>query len=193
MRIATKPFTLPTELINQIKFMSPNIYELNEIAKHFGCLNLIDNTEDSVEQLFEKDPNLLSKIKDACIEISKNIDNIIITFGSHGVLMASKTSSAELRILNDNLVYNKPNNDNKVQCRFYNVDKLTNVVNVSGAGDSFNIGFITAMINGYNEENCISVGLESAKTALNSTDAVPVKYFEKNHPCWKHAAVYKNI
>lgn len=192
MRIASKPFTLPADLIHQIKFISPNIYELNAISTHIGFPSFVDD-ETSVEHLFQTDQDLLAKIKEASREVAQKVDNILITLGSHGVLVVNKTPSSRMKIFNNKLQYNKAAIDDKLNYRFYEIEKMTNIVNVSGAGDSFNVGFITSMINGFNEEICMSVGFESAKTALTSSSAVPHQYFGNDHPCWKRAAVYKSI
>lgn len=73
------------------------------------------------------------------------------------------------------------------------MEKLENVMNVSGSGDSFDVGFITAMLNGFPEAVCISVGIESARQALQSTNAVPDFYFTRNHDCWHKPAIHKSL
>lgn len=191
MLLATKPFNLPSELLNQIKFISPNIYELNAIANHLNLPKIIDSTETSIDHLFESDSDLLLKIKAITTEIIKNIDNVIVTLGPRGILMTTKRSSGDMKIFNNKMTYNKLRC--KVYNRFYGVDPVTEVVNVSGAGDSFDVGFISAMICGYGESICVSVGLESAKTALKSSGAVPSEYFKSDHRCWTQAANNKNI
>lgn len=191
MLIATKPFNLPSELVNQIKFISPNIYELNAIANHLNLPKIIESTETSIDHIFENDSDLLLKIKAVTTEITNHIDNIIVTLGHRGILMSTKRSSGDMKIFNNKIIYNKLSC--KVYNRFYGVSPVTDVVNVSGAGDNFNVGFISAMIRGYDEEICVSVGLESARTALKSSGAVPSAYFRSNHPCWTRAANNRNI
>lgn len=191
MLIATKPFNLPSELVNQIKFISPNIYELNAIANHLNLPKIMDSTETSIEHIFESDSDILLKITAATTKIMKHIDNIIVTLGPCGILVATKRSSGDMNIFSNKMTYNKLSY--KAHNRFYGVDPVTDVVNVSGAGDSFNVGFISAMIRGYDESICVSVGLESARTALKSSGAVPFAYFKSNHPCWTQAANNKNI
>lgn len=72
-----KPFHLPSELVKQIKFISPNIYELDAIADHLNLPKIIDSTETSIDHLFESDSDLLLKIKAATTEITKHIENVI--------------------------------------------------------------------------------------------------------------------
>lgn len=190
MRIALKPFNLHIDLIRQIKFISPNIYELNTLLEHFGCKSLIKSEED-LEYVF-KEPTFLKKVKQASAEITSHIDNIIVTLGSNGVLMTRKFTPENFCFFNKKCDYITSNQIN-IQHRFYDVEKIPNIVNVSGAGDSFNSGFIAAMINGSPEDICISVGMESAKVAIESIGPVPSKYFDKNHRCWQIPALYKTI
>lgn len=190
MRIALKPFDLPSDLIQQIKFISPNIHELSAIGAHFGCKSVIKTDED-VENAF-KDPLFIQEVKQASAEIAKHIDNILVTMGSNGILMTRKFTP-------DSFCYFTAQTDYiglhtiDIKHRHYNVEKIENIVNVSGAGDSFNCGFIAAMISGLREEICISVGMESAKVAIQSIGPVPDSYFNKNHKCWHNSAFYRTI
>lgn len=190
MRIALKPFDLNIDLVRQIKFISPNIHELNAILEHFGSKPLMKSDVD-VEYVFNE-PFFIQEVKQASTEISKLIDNIIVTLGSNGVLMTRKFTPENFSFFNEKLDY-IASEKTDIQHRFYNVKKVTNIVNVSGAGDSFNSGFIAGMINGSPEDICISVGMESAKVAIKSIGPVPDFYFDKNHGCWHHPAIYKKI
>lgn len=190
MRIALKPFNLPIDLIRQIKFISPNIHELNAILEYFGSKPLLKSDED-VDSFFAE-PQHMQKIKEAAANVATHIDNIIVTLGSNGVLMTRKFTPENSRFFNDKCDYITLGQSN-IRHRYYNVKKMSNIVNVSGAGDSFNSGFITAMINGSPEDICISVGMESAKVAINSIGPVPDFYFDKNHKCWHIPASFKTI
>lgn len=148
MLIAVKPFQLPRHLISQIKFISPNIHELAAIATHLGCdESFFKNYKIDDGKLFEGNTDFIEHTKKCSEEVSKFIDNVIVTLGANGVLITKNTT--EQKFFDSSLRYIKPVNGNlSVQHRKYNVEKCTNVVNVSGAGDSFTVGFITAMING---------------------------------------------
>lgn len=193
MRIASKPFQLPKNLIRHIKFVSPNIYELNSISEYLGYGNFIENNEVDIETLFKNNPNFIELVKDASGKIAEYIDNVVVTLGSNGTLITRKSSSNDLRFFDLELRYIKPLEDYNIQHRFYTAKKLEKISNVSGAGDSFNSGMIYAMIGSYCEDICVSVGMESATAALNSTSAVPCRYFGKNHECWRNAATYKTL
>lgn len=191
MTIASKPFSLPTDLIRQIKFISPNIYEFNTIATQFGHEHLIENNKLDIEQQLTENTQSLEHV---AADIAKHIDNVIITLGSFGVLVTRNVSGDDMRFFTKKHQYIEPNSKqfNPVS-RFYPHTKIEDVVNVSGAGDSFNVGFITAMIRGFSEDISVSVGFESAKTALYSPSPVPTKYFDEQHECWKTPAIYRNI
>lgn len=191
MRIASKTFDLPKHLITQIKFISPNIYELNAIAAHLGFDNLLG--DDFNEEQFQNN-RAIENIKKSSEEIAGMIDNVIVTLGSNGVFITRKNTPQDFKFFDINMRYIRTKS---VKCdfqhRFYNAKKLANIVNVSGAGDSFNVGFIIAMINNLQEDVCISVGIESAKAALQSTSAVPDKYFGRNHECFYQPTTYKVV
>lgn len=190
MRIALKPFNLTYDLIHQIKFISPNIHELNAIAEYFGCKPLIKSDED-VENAF-KEPLFIEKVKQSSAEIAKHIDNIVVTLGSNGISMTRKFTPESFCYFNKKADY-IASHTTDIQHRLYNVKRIKNIVNVSGAGDSFNSGFIAAMIKGLPEDICVSVGMESAKVAIKSIGPVPSFYFNKNHNCWHHPAFYQTI
>lgn len=182
MRIAAKPFNLPKDLIRQIKFISPNIYELNTIATYLGFDNFIDENFD-IDHCLINNLEFIKSITNASEKLSKYVDNVITTCGSNGILITRK--SKDMIFFDNNLQYDQRNQSEQSEHRLYPVEKIMNIVNVSGAGDSFNVGFIVAMINSKPEGICISVGMEAAKAALSATSAVPEKYFDKNHECWR--------
>lgn len=52
-------------------------------------------------------------------------------------------------------------------------------------------GFITAMLQGLSEEQCVSVGLNCAEVALKSSHNVPKEIMQYNVTKWEHRANYK--
>lgn len=193
MRIADKPFSLPLDLVRQIKFISPNVHELDAIANDSHTPRLLESTDANIDQLFRDDPNFLAKINAAAAAVTKYVDCILVTLGANGILVVRKDTS-ESRYFNDAGAYIKPSaQSSRVRSRFYRVQPVSNVVNVSGAGDSFTTGFLAAMIRTKSEEVCVSVGRESAKAALLSHSAVPAKYFAADHHCWNQKAEFTSI
>lgn len=194
MRRAHIPFALPTHLLKQIKFCSPNIYELQAIARalqynsnHTSDLNL--NVDDRAA--------LLQELKEIGSFVNQHIENVIITLGSLGVLVVRRQQQLPTNsIFDKNFNYIEHQTQGPQQqaaARFYPTNAINKIANVSGAGDSFNCGFITAMINGRPEVKCISVGFEAAKIALMSPGAVAEKYFDFEHSCWTKAATFVDI
>lgn len=183
MRIAGKPFNLPADLIRQIKFVSPNLHELNEIAKTLNYTNDIPTGLEFDELLASH----ATQLKSLATEVNNHIDNILITLGSRGLLLVSK-SDGKSQFFNANGRFIGPKGDVNSQMRLYPAQNIDDVVNVSGAGDSFSSGFITAMIRGQPEAVCVAVGFQSALTALRGPAAVPEKYFGVDHKCWRREA-----
>lgn len=104
MRFASKPFELPETLVNQIKFITPNIHELNAIAMQFGCECLIENNESDPATLLSE-PVFISRVKKASERIVSLIDNIIVTFGSNGILMTRKNTPENMRFFDARYQY----------------------------------------------------------------------------------------
>lgn len=115
----------------------------------------------------------------------KYIDNVIVTLGSKGILIARKALATD--------TFLHKNSNNEVHIRHYPTCEVTNLVNVSGAGDCFASGFITALTSNKSEEICVSVGFAAAILALQSECAVPEAIFDKSHECWNIPAKYKSI
>lgn len=121
---------------------------------------------------------------DLAEKLVEHIDVVIVTLGDDGLIVARK-GEAEDQLLN--------NKKQKVGVRFYPVEKIENVVNVSGAGDSLASGIIAAFLDGKSEDECVSVGFEAARTALFSKSTVATSLFGKEHPCWEQKAAYQTI
>lgn len=195
MRIASKPFTLPTHLIQQIKFMSPNIYELHNISKQLDCGSLLQNTNASIDQYFEDSSKFLHEIKSSSARVLELVDNVLVTLGPKGVMLMQKDHNVPFsnKYQSYDISSEKSRDALIPNYKLYDIEKVNDIVNVSGAGDSFNVGFITALINGHPVDTCISVGFECARSAMRSEGAVPAKYIDWSHECWKKLATFRII
>lgn len=189
MRKAHIPFDLPTNLVKQIKFISPNIHELNVIAK---CLQYDDDFPTTSSDSDLSDGKLLNDLKNVTAFVNEKIENVIVTLGPIGILIARKNDSNSA-IYDRGGRYVSEGSSNKSQLHFYETKRIKEIVNVSGAGDSFASGFVVSMIRGLPEDVCVSVGFEASKCALMSSSPVPSKYFDRNHTCWLNGAVSKNL
>lgn len=178
MRIAHKPFTLPKSLSKQIRIISPNIYELHAIVEAITGTPVSSevNNSDPIECLLEKAKYLLSLVQD-------HFDCVVLTLGQQGVLLslngALAASGKPLFDVNTgSYIPMMKNTDNVHAIRFYNAPKVENIKNVSGAGDSFTSGYITALLRGYDMKNSVALGFLAAERALQSRAAVPMRYFD---------------
>lgn len=194
MRCAHIPFSLPRQLTQQIKFASPNIHELRSIAI---ALNYPAENQSFWDDNYLLDPTvdqseLLKTITQAATFVSEHIDNVVVTLGPLGVLIVGRRSNANCRLYSPTGAYVSERGQT-TSARFYAARKFNRIVNVSGAGDSFTSGFIAAMIRGNTEGVCVSVGFEAAGSALMSRGAVPDRYFDVQHSCWKSSASFECI
>jgi len=195
MSLAEKPFVLPTQLYTQIKFASPNLYELRKMAKLLGFdTGLgIGGDKKSLDPAFidESEQGILAEVTQLAQFMSKTVDNLIITLGSLGVVIG-RFQPATAPFFDKSYNYNAIKQDT-YQLRYYPSEPVNNIVNVSGAGDSFSSGFIAAMLHGLPEEVCISVGFEAATSALHSKNAVADFYFDRTHSCWSTAKPFQPL
>lgn len=174
---ATKPFKCKN--FNAIKYITPNVLELREIANYFDCLTTASC--DTVQEIAKTARN-----------VSDYIDNIIVTMGSAGLLVIRRNNADEPLLL----PYCKSNNDDhgnknkEIQVRHYCAPDVLNLVNVSGAGDCLAAGIIASMLRGYSEEKSIGVGFDAARAALKSESAVPNDFNDIN---WGKPAYYTTI
>ncbi|XP_011187829.1 uncharacterized protein LOC105215554 [Zeugodacus cucurbitae] len=177
MRIAHKPFTLPKSLTKQIRMISPNIYELHTIVEAITgnpVQNKVHNG-DPIEILLKKAKYLLTLIQD-------HFDCIVLTLGQQGVLLSLNGDLAVsgkplFDVTTGSYLPLTKNTKNVHALRFYGAPKVENITNVSGAGDSFTSGYITALLRGYDIKNCVALGFLAAERALQSRAAVPTRYF----------------
>lgn len=175
MLIAGKPFTLDKHQSQQIRLISPNIYELKSIVETLSGQKLDWDPNKSIESgqdhLIEDCTNLLKKVQD-------KFDCVVVTLGPLGVLVNLRGNSFLHRFFDTrSCSYTPPASEEYIR-RFYKAPVVSNIVNVSGAGDSFSGGFITGLLRGLNVDESIAFGFVAATSALRSESAVPVQYFQ---------------
>ena len=151
--IAGKPFELPKELYQQIKFISPNLYELRQIALTLGISS--SNTEKVENVKTEADKQMiLQEIYELVQHIQPHVTNIITTIGSLGVTIQRKGNV-------DEQLLKFTGNGNFT--RYYPAPRVDNIVNVSGAGDGWTSGFIAAFLRNCKEDVCVNVGFTASE------------------------------
>lgn len=191
MLIADKPFQLSPQQYRQIKFMTPNIYELRKIVQTLKPLSAVPAKEIISTSASENDLKInkfSDEIVELCDKLHDDIDNIVVTAGSHGIFIKRFGSSDEKFFTNDLQYIRGTEIDHKV--RHYPAIIENNVKSSSGAGDAFCAGFITAMLNQKSEAICVSVGFEGALASLRSVNTVPKEFFNKSHSCWNKKAKF---
>lgn len=192
MSIAGKPFELDRKCYEQIKFVSPNLYELRKIAETLKISPAIKSNlkVENVSTADEKQ-KVFREIIELCNELQEFIDNIVVTVGSFGVFVQRSRGSQDV-FFTDELKYIERKNNDK-SCRHYPGQPIEKIVNASGAGDAFCAGFITGMLKRKPEEICVAVGFQAATSALMSKRAVPKTFFAPNHRCWKTPAEFHRV
>nr|XP_029729265.1 uncharacterized protein LOC115266799 [Aedes albopictus] len=139
MRFAAKPFAASDSAFKVIRFVTPNLYELREMARHLGYQEPLANT--LVENFSELD-DLLREVRSLGTFVVNHVDNVIVTLGNYGVAVVRR-SCEHTPFFDSRGAYQRRTGDTP-QVRFYPGRKLDYIVNVSGAGDSFSSGFISA-------------------------------------------------
>ncbi|KAH8266510.1 hypothetical protein KR044_009295 [Drosophila immigrans] len=169
MFIAGKPFQLPADLTRHIRLLKPNLHELKTIVEAI--------TEQPVKQQLDtklEQAELLQQTKTLLQQIDTHFNCIIATLGNHGVLLSIRCDAESEP---SKLLSLSPSG--KHTTLFYAPPKLQHIVNVSGAGDSFCAGFITALLKHHTLDECVATGFASAERALLSESAVPTAYLQQ--------------
>lgn len=202
MSIAHKPFELEPSQYRQIKFMSPNIYELQKIAEtlkpslsSMTTTKTTSSSSSSSALLTDDNEKYFARISQLCEHLHDIVDNILVTLGSDGVVIQGRGGSEAKTFFNSNFQYNSSVGGGDRILRYYAPATVVkaDLVSSTGAGDAFNSGFIAAMLKHKSESICVSVGFQAALSALRSMDAVPKEFFNESHPCWMTSAKFNIV
>ncbi|KAH8374353.1 hypothetical protein KR200_007885 [Drosophila serrata] len=169
MFIAGKPFHLVPELTKNIRLIKPNLQELKTITEAITGqpVDLELSTKLPQEQLLQQAKFMIK-------QIDSHFNCIIATLGDHGVLLSYRQDAEE----DATMLLDVSQSAVPHRIRFYAAPLVNNIVNVSGAGDSFCAGFITALLQqGRILSECVAAGFVAAEKALQSESAVPQSYF----------------
>uniref|UniRef100_A0AAG5CR11 Carbohydrate kinase PfkB domain-containing protein n=1 Tax=Anopheles atroparvus TaxID=41427 RepID=A0AAG5CR11_ANOAO len=194
MRIADRPYSGSPQLAalarQTVKFTSPNLYELRQLARALQYPGPIGTT---TLEAYSTVHDLLADLKPLGAYVNRTIENVLVTLGQYGVAVFRRCPETVPFFDTDGQYLRQPAGTSCA--RFYAGRKQTQIVNVSGAGDSFTSGFIVAAIAGRTEGGCVAVAFEAAGCALRSRGAVAERYFDAAHPCWTDAtgATYRTF
>ncbi|XP_073982867.1 uncharacterized protein isoform X2 [Rhodnius prolixus] len=163
LKKAAKPFS--SELWKSITCTSPNLNELITIAKTVGVSGDISGNID------DTDINTLIKLlAHLTIPLAEYIPVIMITLGRNGILMISRVKHDEA--IKDNF----QSQSKEIFVRYYPAAPQEKLINAVGAGDCAAAGFISGILQGFTEPECVSLGIRAAKQALKSNTAIPQKF-----------------
>lgn len=197
MLIAGKPFKgLSPELTSQIKFVSPNLDEVLAIARtlcpgsDLNGANGKSSTEEILKCMTVIGPGLL-----------QSIDNILVTLSDRGVVLLTNHDPRESYFfeMNGSFAYSVDEKHKRPMGLFYSMEDNggqlhpEDIVNVSGAGDSFTSGFVTGILQGFTGNQAIWKGMAAARCALRSQSAVPKSYKLMVEDMPAHGATARNI
>lgn len=194
MTLAGKPFEMERKCYEQIKFISPNLYELRKIAETLKVLPSIksDLKVENVRTAEEK-RKLFCEIVELCDALQEHTENIIVTAGGFGVfIQRSRSRGSKAAFFSRDLKYIGGGKDNK-SCRHFPGKAIEKIANASGAGDAFCSGFIAGMLRQKPEAICVSIGFQAAICALMSERAVPEGFFSSDHDCWNTPADFEDL
>ena len=139
-----------------VHYVSPNVHELCNMVHA-----IIDKNEEKIDASDLDDVNdLISKCKDLGRTLMGRLPNLkalIVTLGQNGVLLI------------------EPSVQNFDQYTFthFPVEPVDDIASVSGAGDCLSAGFIKGLLQGYDHETCVKMGIKAARLSLKSMDTVP--------------------
>uniref|UniRef100_A0A0D9WWH3 Carbohydrate kinase PfkB domain-containing protein n=1 Tax=Leersia perrieri TaxID=77586 RepID=A0A0D9WWH3_9ORYZ len=181
-----------------ITYTSPNEFELVAMANslsppekyNFAKIDQFKNKAKAVEYLFE----MLSPAMFFLLE--KGIKFLLVTLGSHGVFVCckectslmmdqqkSETTSFSTMLLDklercfpSNMLLNFPREGSTRTCVFHLPAVSASVVSLTGAGDCFVGGVISALCGGLDMMQSVAVGIAIAKASVESEANIPDKF-----------------
>ncbi|XP_050435452.1 uncharacterized protein LOC126842473 isoform X2 [Adelges cooleyi] len=157
--VAAKPFN--SDAWKGLSFISPNIKELQCISDVLkGQERVSYPVRVSVnggggDGEFDVGRDIMNSSKDVVCKLISHIPVIMVTLGDKGLLMATKQS------------------DDTVSMVHFPPAKPMSPVSVSGAGDCLCAGYISGILQGKPQEECVAIGLRAATRALMSHLPVP--------------------
>ncbi|XP_049799990.1 uncharacterized protein LOC126235311 [Schistocerca nitens] len=166
-----KPFR--SSLWKSLYAFSPNLNELKMMAREAGFpVNMsLSIQKSSPEEVLEEVTRLGNYLVNESISATA-----VVTLGNIGLAIIRRGTPDEPFYAQGKWL--KQTGD--ISARLYPAKKVTNLVNVMGAGDCLAAGFIRGMLLGLSEERCAAVGLACASAALNYDCAVPVRLLSEN-------------
>lgn len=167
LRKAIKP--LSSKFIGSMTYCSPNLNELMSMARTLpGSKDLAD-----IEDI---NPMTLTQLAELSVRLLDHygLSVLLLTLSKEGVLLTRRGN------LSDPLPTKyKLNKARQGYSRYSSVHypgtPAQHVVSVSGAGDCLTAGFITGVLQGKQQGQCVAAGMQAAKMSCGVSAAVPTK------------------
>lgn len=163
---AAKPFH--SNSWRMIDILSPNFNELRIMCKAAGMPETPNVAELSDEEV-------VGKAKEMALFLAEHVKIVIATLGHRGIVICRR-GTADQPIFNPgskggSRKLSAPSTTHP-QVRYYPAPSCQ-PVSVSGAGDCWNAGFISAALQGNEESACVAAGFNAALCSLAVASAVP--------------------
>ncbi|KAK3913918.1 Ribokinase, partial [Frankliniella fusca] len=165
---AAKP--LQSNIWKTIDFVSPNFNELRVMcnAAELGTYGTVDAND-------LPDEDVIRESKELAVSLGEHVRTVIATLGHRGIVLCRRGDADEpfFEVSGGNRAKRLPHQIAKpLEARYYPAP-LCRPVSVSGAGDCWNAGFISAALLGKSEKDCVEAGFNAALCSLAATSAVP--------------------
>ncbi|XP_066446345.1 uncharacterized protein [Eleutherodactylus coqui] len=152
---ASKPFT--SNSWTALTYISPNLRELlaiNRTLGHVEDCDILCRLEDKVDTAIGLSLPLL-----------ENIHCVIVTLGAHGVLLCGHRRDGTVSLR----AKDKVSRDDLCAVHYPAAPiPPEEIINVSGAGDSFMAGLLTGVLSEHDTDTCVRMGLLAARLSLRS-------------------------
>ncbi|XP_059834071.1 uncharacterized protein zgc:136858 [Hypanus sabinus] len=158
---ACKPFK--TESWKSLTYTSPNLMELWAMNQALGLpvpTELPSAVDEVVEVALRMSRPLL-----------KHLQCVIVTLGKHGVLLCSGREDGEISLQPRKASQTSPSDLCAAHYPAISI-RPEEMLNVSGAGDSFAAGLIAGILTGQETHTCVRMGLLAASHSIRSLEVI---------------------
>uniref|UniRef100_A0A8B9TVF8 Carbohydrate kinase PfkB domain-containing protein n=1 Tax=Anas platyrhynchos TaxID=8839 RepID=A0A8B9TVF8_ANAPL len=184
---ASKPFL--SDSWKALTYISPNLQELRAINRTLGNplpAELPSRLEDVIQTAMALARPLLAHL--CCV---------VVTLGAHGVLLCGKSLGGSISLRP--AAHEQPAAASLCATHYPAIHiSREEIVNVSGAGDSFLAGLLAGMLAKHDTDTCVRMGLLAASLSLRSYEpispaisAATVSWQQVQGKTWPEAKVWK--
>ena len=147
--------------IGALTYASPNLAELRMLAG-----SDIDEEVDAGKNVND----LLRECVELSVSVLDKIPFLVVTLGDRGVLVVRRGLDTDPLPLKNASSLRK---QSSYSAKHYPVNPFENVISVVGAGDCFTGAFVAGLLNGLDQDQAVSVGIQAARLSLANEKTVP--------------------